>query len=119
VQWITNIKYTRGSTSLWESMPLMPPLKAVTSMRYGLKKVHVQGELEWSAAQHRVSRSFGEKQTASYAILNLRAGWNASTSWQLNAGVENILDRNYREHLDWGGIPRPGRNIYMNMTFKF
>lgn len=119
VQWITNIKYTRGSTSLREWMPLMPPVKAVTSMRYGLKKVHVQGELEWSAAQHRVSRSFGEKQTASYAILNLRAGWNASTSWQLNAGVENILDRNYREHLDWGGIPRPGRNIYMNMTFKF
>ena len=119
LQWITNLKYTYGYTSLRESMPLMPPLKVVISLRYGWKKVHVQGELEWSAAQHRVSRSFGEKQTGSYAVVNLRTGWSVNTTWQLNGGVENILDQNYREHLDWGGIPRPGRNIYMNMTFKF
>jgi iron complex outermembrane receptor protein len=119
VQWISNVKYTYGMTSLHESMPLMPPLKAVTSLRYGVKKVHIQGELEYSAAQHRVSRSFGEQETPSYTIVNLRTGWNASAAWQLNAGIENILDRMYREHLDWGGIPRPGRNIYMNVVFKF
>lgn len=119
VQWISNVKYTYGMTSLHESMPLMLPLKAVTSLRYGVKKVHIQGELEYSAAQHRVSRSFGEQETPSYTIVNLRTGWNASAAWQLNAGIENILDRMYREHLDWGGIPRPGRNIYMNVVFKF
>lgn len=119
VQWIANVKYTYGVTSLQEAMPSMPPLKIVTSLRYGVKKVHIQGELEWSAAQYRVNRSFGEQQTASYSIVNLRAGWNVSTAWQLNAGIENILDRKYREHLDWGGIPRAGRNIYINMTFKF
>jgi iron complex outermembrane receptor protein len=119
LQWITTVKYTYGNNALGEAMPLIPPLKSVTSLRYEKKKFNVQVEWEWAAAQKHVSASFGEHQTPAYSILYLRAGLTLNSSWQFNAGVENVLDRRYREHLDWGGIPRPGRNVYFNLVYKF
>jgi iron complex outermembrane receptor protein len=42
-----------------------------------------------------------------------------SKTLHLFAGVENLLDQNYWQHLDWGQIPRPGRNIYAQIRFDF
>ncbi|WP_109700215.1 hypothetical protein [Chitinophaga deserti] len=39
--------------------------------------------------------------------------------WQLNAGVENIFDAYYCEHLDWGNIARQGRNFYLQPGIGF
>jgi len=118
LQWITTIKYTHGTTAS-DAMPLIPPLKSVTTLLYKIQKFTLQGEWEWSAAQHRVSSSFGEQPTPSYSILALRAGYTLTPSWQLGGAIENIFDKRYREHLDWGGIPRPGRNLYLNIVYKF
>jgi outer membrane receptor protein involved in Fe transport len=52
-------------------------------------------------------------------FAEMRTGWNINSFLQCNAGIQNIFDRNYREHLDWGSIPRPGRNVYLNMIYKF
>ena len=119
MQWITTVKYTYGTFSGNEALPLIPPLKSVTSLRYEFKKWNVQGEWELSAAQKHVSHTFGEQPTAGYSIVSLRTGYRLNTTWQLNGGVENMFDSYYREHLDWGGIPRPGRNIYLNVIYKF
>jgi iron complex outermembrane receptor protein len=119
LQLVTTIKYTHGATVSREAMPLIPPLKSVTSLLYKLNKLNIQGEWEWSAAQHRVSRSFDEQTTPSYSILALRVGWKLNFNWEVSGGIENILDKRYREHLDWGGIPRPGRNLYLNIVYKF
>jgi iron complex outermembrane receptor protein len=32
--------------------------------------------------------------------------------------VENILNKAYSEHLDWGNYLRPGRNVYMHLSLK-
>jgi iron complex outermembrane recepter protein len=119
VQLVSNNKYTYGTNSLDEAMPQIPPFKSVSSVRVQLAKFNVQAEYEWAAAQNHISSSFGEMKTASYHIVSFRSGWKINSLFQVNGGVENILDRNYREHLDWGGIPRPGRNFYVNITYKF
>lgn len=119
LQWITTLKYTHGINSLHEAMPLIPPLKSVTSLRFEEKRVNVQAEWEWAAKQSHVSNSFDEQQTPSYTVLNLRAGLKLNASWQFSTGIENLLDSHYREHLDWGGIPRPGRNVYLNVVYRF
>ena len=119
MQWITTVKYTYGTFSGNEALPLIPPLKSVTSLRYELKKWNIQGEWELSTAQKHVSHTYGEQPTAGYSIVSLRTGYRLNTTWQLNGGVENMFDSYYREHLDWGGIPRPGRNIYLNVIYKF
>ena len=119
LQWITTVKYTYGTVDGMEALPLIAPLTTVTSLRLEINKWNFQGEWELSAAQNHVSGSSGEQKTPGYSIVSLRTGLSLNSIWQLNGGIENLLDSNYREHLDWGGIPRPGRNIYLNVIFKF
>jgi iron complex outermembrane receptor protein len=50
--------------------------------------------------------------------MRYACGWQLGTSaLQLSIGIENILDKNYREHLNWGGIPQPGRNIMVGVNY--
>lgn len=105
-------------TALWQ----IPPFKSLTSIKYRIGLYSLQAEAEWSAAQNRVDLNSGETPTPSYIIFNCRfnAVWMiGNQSIELNAGVENITDRLYHEHLDWGGIPRPGRNFYGTAAFRF
>jgi iron complex outermembrane receptor protein len=72
--------------------------------------------LEAAANQKRFNVFAGENATKGYLILNARLTYTTqmfgkNTVW--SSGVENMLDKNYWEHLDWGNISRPGRNIYV------
>lgn len=119
LQAVTTIKYTYGRDMNGAPLPLIPPLKIVNSLRYDIATIHVQAEYEWAAAQNRINPSAGEQKTASWTTLALRTGWSINSFLQCNAGVENLFDKNYREHLDWGGIPRQGRNFYLNAVYTF
>lgn len=119
LQAITTIKYTIGRAVNGDALPLIPPLKVVSSLRFDIATIHVQAECEWAAAQNRVNMSVGEQKTPSWTTLALRTGWSINSFLQCNAGVENLFDKNYREHLDWGGIPRQGRNFYVNAVYTF
>jgi iron complex outermembrane recepter protein len=61
----------------------------------------------------------GEQETPWYTILHLRGGCKMNNKLRMTAGVENLFDRRYPEHLDWGGIVRPGRNFYVNLNYTF
>lgn len=119
LQAIASVKYTHGKNAKGDALPLIPPLKTVASLRYEMPGFHVQAEWEWAAAQKRVNDTAGEQSTASYALLSIRTGWKINPFLHCNTGVENVFDKNYREHLDWGGIPRPGRNAYINIIYNF
>jgi iron complex outermembrane receptor protein len=119
MQWITTLKYARGTTSSGEAMPQILPLKVVSSIRVNKARINSQLECEWAAEQNHVSKSFGEVKTPSYFLMNLRFGYSLNDHWTFNSGLENVFDKEYREHLDWGGILRPGRNIYLSASLKF
>ena len=64
----------------------------------------------------------GEDVTDGYFLLHARLGFvldvlKSTTTIQF--GVENIFDKLYHEHQDWGNIPRPGRNIYIQLKISF
>lgn len=119
LQAIASLKYTYGKSAAREPLPLIPPLKSVASLRYQWRHVYAQAEWEWATAQKHAASSAGEQTTPSWNTLAFRTGWTINSFLQCNAGVENMLDRHYREHLDWGGIPRPGRNFYFNAIYTF
>ncbi len=61
-------------------------------------------------------------QTGAFYFCHFRMGYNGQAKgfrWQLNAGVENIFDAYYCEHLDWGNIARQGRNFYLQPGIGF
>lgn len=122
IQLISNLKGTRAETSAGEPLPFIPAFKKVTSLRFEKNKFNAQLEWEGALAQTHASENFGEQNTPGYSIFNLRAGYhthNRLGQWSFSMGIENLTDKYYREHLDWGGIPRPGRNLYSTVEFRF
>jgi iron complex outermembrane receptor protein len=87
-----------------------------------LNSLSIQLENKTAAQQSRISPSYGEDNTPAYSIFNVRStyalNWN-DKRFELTAGVENIFDKKYHNHLDWGNITRPGRNIIVNVAFAF
>lgn len=119
IQVIASLKYTYGTLEASDALPLIPPLKSVTSIRYGKGAFNAQLEYEFAGAQSHVSKLAEESSTKSYSIIHLRTGYKLKSSWTVNVGAENIFNSRYREHLDWGNIMRPGRNFYLNVNYRF
>ncbi len=114
-----NIQYTYGYDNANEYLPLMPPLMGNLSSRYSQGIYAVQGEMLWAAAQNKVNSDYGESRTPSYAVFNLRGSVELSRFLSVDAGIENIFDTFYYEHLDWQKTPRPGRSIYAALRSNF
>ncbi|MEL7588018.1 MAG: TonB-dependent receptor [Prolixibacteraceae bacterium] len=115
------LKYNRGETNDNEPLPLMPPLKNLFSIHFEKRNYQLQIENEYSAPQNRINAGYGETKTPQFTLLHLRTGYKIRTGKSvvnLNAGVENLLDKAYSEHLDWGNYNRPGRNFYFMISWK-
>ena len=116
------IRWVHGMDNSGNPLPLISPLKSISGLRFSHEKLFIQAENEISSGQTRVSAAFGEKTSPGFSIFNLRANYSFSLknyNLEFSAGAENLLDRAYHEHLDWGGMLRPGRNIYTMLAVKF
>jgi iron complex outermembrane receptor protein len=83
------------------------------------------------AEQDDVSKSNREQQTSGYGVMNVEATWQVTPALQLAAGVDNIFDREYEEHL--GGynraanpdiglrerLPAYGANAFARLVYTF
>lgn len=119
---VSTIRYTAGKDNEGRSLPFIAPLKSTTSLRYQPKKFSVQFETEAASKQDRISIKSGEDITPGYFLLHTRLGYSTKifdSAIELQAGMENIFDRKYHEHLDWGNIPRQGRNVYVQVRISF
>lgn len=115
------LKWIKGTNMNGHALPLMAPLKAITSARFNHKHYFVQLENELSAGQNQIDASFGEQQTPGFSIFNIRSNYHFKVKQQdmnFGLGVENLFNKAYFEHLDWGRFLRPGRNVYLSLTFE-
>ncbi|MBL0356127.1 MAG: TonB-dependent receptor [Chitinophagaceae bacterium] len=115
---VSTIRYTLARDNKNDPLPFVAPIKNITAARYQPKNFSMQLESEAALSQNQVSRQYGEDATAGFVLLHCRLGYNTSifkNNVELQAGVENIFDKKYHEHLDWGNIARPGRNLYVQL----
>jgi len=100
--------------------------------------------LEWHAAswigsiesmiytgQDRVSITNQERETGGYGQLNLSARFYPSSTFEIGVGLNNLLDREYRDHLAGYNrafnpdiamrdrLPGLGRNLYGRLIWQF
>ncbi len=59
----------------------------------------VGAEVAGTLRQRHVSAGNDETPSDGYAVFNLRGEWRLRPGLQLEAGVENLFDRDYRDHL--------------------
>jgi len=117
---VNTTKYTVAKDDSKNPLPLIPPLTNITTLQYWKKLWNIQVECEAALPQEKINPSFGEDTTPGFAVINLRGGYTFRKQRLLvNGGLENVLDTFYHSHLDWGNIPRPGRNLYASLTLSF
>jgi outer membrane receptor protein involved in Fe transport len=71
-----------------------------------------------------VAASLLESPTAGFTVLDVRGHLRPAESLMVVGGIENLTDRNYREHLDFrsqSGISmyQPVMNIYCGTEFTY
>lgn len=77
------------------------------------------------AKQDRVATELGELATPGYTTLDVRAGWHPWPILELRAGVRNLTDKQYVNHLNAKNpftgmqLPEVGRVLYTSATYQF
>ena len=109
-----------------EPLPGMPPLESRLGVRLHEPVPNPTRGLELSARivaeQERVARTLLEERTPGFTIWDVRGYWQARNNLLLIAGIENLTDKFYREHLDYrtgGGVFRPGINFYFSTELTY
>ena len=128
-----DLSYTRGTfeqsnlpNATNNDLAEMPPLRAQARFRFDNGRAFAELGGLASAAQTHVDQSLGEAATPSYFVLNLHGGFR-SGAFAVSIGVANLLDHWYVEHLSYQRDPfrsgvrvaEPGRNVYLNASWKF
>lgn len=119
-----------------EALPQMPPLEA----RLGLSYQHE----DWSVGtlwrlvdgQGRVAEGHGNVvgrdlgDSAGFGVFSINGAYRVTKQVKLSAGVDNLFDKNYTEHLNLAGnagfgfpadtrIDEPGRTLWAKVDFDF
>lgn len=122
VNWVNTLRFNYGKLANQSPVPQLAPFKYIGAVRMPFGNFSAGIETEYAAAQKRINTSSGEEATGAYALLHIRAAYRFGfhkMENELQLGCENLLDAQYREHLDWGTIPRQGRNIYGMLVIRF
>jgi len=103
------VSYVRGERrDTSDNLYRIAPLTARTMLSYVQTEWRVGFEAETVASQNKVSAENNELKTAGYAVFNLSGNYQSSENITLSAGVNNLLDREYENHL--GGYNRISDN---------
>lgn len=114
-----------------------PPLEARFGLSYSTPRWSVGSLARLAARQDRFARNQGSivgqdlGPSPGFAVFSLNAGWQPAARVQLTAGVDNVFDKTYAEHLSRGGamvagfpppttrINEPGRTFWLKLQMKY
>jgi hemoglobin/transferrin/lactoferrin receptor protein len=123
----SNLTYTYGMDET-ENVPLdhIPPFYGMTSFRLELQKFKGDFYVMYNGwkrlSQYSPSGEDNQQYATAYGMpswytLNLKLSYQAIKYLNIEAGVENILDENYRKFAS--GISSPGRNVVIALRANF
>jgi iron complex outermembrane receptor protein len=113
------MEYEQGRlVGLEDSLPLIPPFQIHGAVRYSYAAGWIQLEGKGCFRQSDYSRLGGENATPGYRVLAVRGRQMLTGALTLEWGVDNVTNTAYHDHLDWGDVPRPGRNLYFRLTLE-
>jgi iron complex outermembrane receptor protein len=110
-----SLAYVRGKNAT-DARPLaqLPPLETRIGLAYSQRAWSAGALLRLVAAQDRIAVNQGNivgqdlGRTPGFGVAALHASWRVSTWARLSAGVDNVFDRTYAEHISRAGSMVPG-----------
>lgn len=131
------LAYAHGENRT-DDLPLaqMPPLELRTGLAYESGPWSAGALWRIVAGQDRYARNQGNivgqdlGRTGGFGVLSLNAGWRPLPDVLLTAGIDNVLDKLYAEHLSRGGamvtgfeqttrVNEPGRTLWLKIGASF
>ncbi|MCX4186413.1 TonB-dependent receptor [Methylophaga sp. OBS4] len=127
------ISYVRGKRrDTSDNLYRIAPLTARTMLSYIRPDWRAGVEAVTVAAQNQVSAENDEQQTGAYALFNLAAQYAVSDRLTVNAGINNLFDRFYQDHLAGYNrvsgnadiavgdrLPGLGRSVYISLNLDW
>jgi iron complex outermembrane receptor protein len=122
------IAYTYAQDlELEEPLPEIPPLDLsyLLTANFLDKKLQTAVKGRFVSEQQRISSEFGETITPSFFLLDVYTTYQFSKNLKAIAGINNLLDENYYEHLSRsvvgtnGSIYDRGRNLFVSVNYTF
>ncbi|MFG4003811.1 TonB-dependent receptor [Flavobacterium aquidurense] len=116
----TLLVYSYGKDDNRNNLPFISPLRYSGSLQFKKENFNLGFGASGNLTQAKFSAAYGETKTPDYVIFNFNSGytfpWNGN-KLNIQAGVENILDKYYTTFSDWNKIPRQGRNFFVNVSY--
>lgn len=111
----------------------IPPLNGRISLAYAPESWMVGGRMRWAVRQTRVDSSVNTGsgqdagETSGYAAFDLFGSYQVVDRVAIDAGVTNLFDRTYAEHLNRSSafdtsvtqVYEPGRSFYLRARAEF
>ncbi|MFA5825063.1 MAG: TonB-dependent copper receptor [Gallionellaceae bacterium] len=132
-----SLAYVRGSNDTdGTALGQIPPLEARIGAGYDDKVWSFGALLRGVAAQDSFAQNQGNiagqdiGASSGFAVFSLNGGWRAHKSVQVTAGVDNVFNKAYAEHISRAGamvsgftqttrVNEMGRNIWIKSNFEF
>jgi iron complex outermembrane receptor protein len=134
LRWSADASWTRGD-DLDSGLPLpqIPPLSGRVAGRVGDDQLHGLLTMRWAARATRVDdddatgADLDAGETPAWLVLDVAAAWNVAPGIALSAGIDNLLDRTYAEHLNKPSafdttvqrVNEPGRSLWLAAQARF
>jgi outer membrane receptor for ferrienterochelin and colicin len=115
-------------------LPEIPPVELPAALRWTAptdKTFILELGMRYAHKQNRINEEFGENETPSFAVAHVRALFIPVSGWEVELGIENLLNRNYHEHLTREAllpvgdltagdeIPAPGRTFVVSTRYRW
>jgi hemoglobin/transferrin/lactoferrin receptor protein len=120
-----SVAYTRGRIADDSPLDHIPPMYGKVGGRWHTPKVYAEAYLLFNGKKKLEDYNLEGEDNLQYApadgmpawyTLNVRGGYNIGRNLILQAGIDNILDVQYRTFAS--GINGPGRNIWLTLRVK-
>jgi hemoglobin/transferrin/lactoferrin receptor protein len=124
----SSLNYTYGRIQMATDLPLdhIPPVFGKAEVQLQLKKFKSEFSANYNGWKKLKDYSSSGEDNLQYAtadgtlawlIFNLRTAYQLNTKFQMQAGLENITDENYRMFAS--GISSAGRNLVLSIRGSF
>ncbi|TFF41813.1 TonB-dependent copper receptor [Pseudomonas sp. RIT623] len=121
-----------------KALPQMPPLESRLGLTYSRDTWSVGALWRLVAEQNRIAKNQGNvvgkdyDTSSGFGVFSLNGAYKINSNLKLSAGVDNLFDKTYAEHLNLAGnagfgypansvqpVNEPGRTFWTKVDFSF